>query len=476
MKISKIIVQLTYLAHITILYGYSEVTDFGKLYPAKVTKVIYPTTIEEIQTIIKKASENHQKISVAGARHSQGGQSNASSSINIDTSKFNKLISLNTKNKTVKVQSGMTWEQLQEILHPHNLSVAVMQASNIFSIGGSASVNVHGRDPFWGPMIESIKSITLINSNAEIIYADRDHNPELFKLAIGGYGLFGFIAEIELFVTNNYICEKKQTSMDYKEYPKYLKKNVLTDKNIQLHYARLNTTPGKNFLKELLSFEYIAHRSPIPSTTLPKEENIKFNQYILKIYRKNWGKVTNSIRWFVEKYFTSPWEKVKTVTRNHAMRPYILALQDVPEGYTDLLQEYFIPLNKFDHFVKNLRKLAIQHKIKLMNVTLRWTPINTESFLSYAQKNTVAFVIYFTTQLTEKELKNIEVFSVKLTDLCLHCQGTFYLPYQRFATKQQLLKSYPVLPLFITKKQEYDPASLFTSNWYQNYLIRTLSS
>ncbi len=110
-----------------------------------------------------------------------------------------------------------------------------------------------------------------------------------------------------------------------------------------------------------------------------------------------------------------------------------------------------------------------------MNVTLRWTPKNKESFLSYAQKDTVALVLYFTAQLTETELQDIKSFSLKITDACLDCGGTFYLPYQRFATKKQLLKAYPQLPDFIDIKKKYDPSGLFVSNWYQDYLLPTLS-
>lgn len=470
MNINKLISILL----VTLTIKALDVTDFGKLYPAKVQKVVYPITIEEIQKIIKKAKINGQQISIAGARHSQGGQSNASNSINIDIKKFNKLVSLDTKNKLVKVQSGMTWEQLQDILHPHNLSVAVMQASNIFTIGGSASVNVHGRDPFYGPMIESIKSITLIDQDGEIVQADRTTNSELFSLAIGGYGLFGFIAEIELWIKDNCICKKEKTSMNYKDYPKYLMDKVLTNKKVQLHYARLNITPGKHFLKELLSFEYIDQMKPIQKTILPVEKNIPVNQYIMGLYRKYWGKLTSGLRWIAEEYFDNPWEKVKILTRNHAMRPYIHALENQPEGYTDLLQEYFIPLNKFDYFVQKLTDLTKKYEIKLMNVTLRWTPKNTESFLSYAQKDTVAFVLYFTCQMNEQELKNITSFSRDITNVCLDCGSSFYLPYQRFATKSQLLKAYPQLPQFIEKKKEYDPAQIFTSNWYQDYLVPAL--
>ena len=100
-----------------------QVTDFGKLYPTQVNKIEYPATIQEIQAIIKDAYKKKLTVSIAGVRHSQGGQSNSFHSINIDTKKFNKLLHIDKEQMIVKVQSGMTWKQLQAILHPYDLSV-----------------------------------------------------------------------------------------------------------------------------------------------------------------------------------------------------------------------------------------------------------------------------------------------------------------------------------------------------------------
>jgi hypothetical protein len=58
-----------------------EVTDFGKLYPAKVERAVYPATIQKVQNIIKNTHKNDVKVSITDTWHAQGGQFNASNSI-----------------------------------------------------------------------------------------------------------------------------------------------------------------------------------------------------------------------------------------------------------------------------------------------------------------------------------------------------------------------------------------------------------
>lgn len=453
-----------------------QVTDFGKLYPTNVSTIEYPKTTQDVQNIVLKARKDQKTISIAGARHSEGGQSNALNSINIDMLSMNKLIVIDVKHKRVKIQAGMTWEQLQDILHPLNLSVKVMQASNIFSIGGSACVNVHGRDPFCGPMIETIRSLTLVDHEGNVKHLSRQKNSSLFSLVIGGYGLFGIITEIELDVTDNCICDKEQTLMPYTKYTDYLQNTVLTNPNIQLHYARLVNIPGKNFLKEVLCINYIDQHKPIIKTILPIETNLKTTRFLMNLYRTYWGKFVNRIRWWTEEHLPGPWENVDIVTRNHVMRPYVKVLQSSSTKQADLLQEFFIPVHTFETFIEKLAELSTKYKIKLLNVTLRWTPKNTESFLSYSRQDTIAFVLYFTTSLKPKQIKIIEKYTQQLTDACLQCHGTFYLPYQRFATKEQLLQSYPNIEKFIKQKDQFDPTDIFVNNWYCDYIVPTLTT
>src|SRR5712692_8328193 len=70
-------------------------------------------------------------------------------------------------------------------------AVKLMQTSNVFSIGGSLSVNCHGRLPGRPPMISTVRSLSLLTADGEIKRCSRSDNAELFRHAIGGYGLFG---------------------------------------------------------------------------------------------------------------------------------------------------------------------------------------------------------------------------------------------------------------------------------------------
>lgn len=452
----------------------SQVSDSGKLYPTDVTIVTFPTTIQQIQDIVKQAHATKKKISIAGARYSQGGQSNATDSINIDLSHFNKLVQINKTQKTIRVQPGMTWEQLQNILQPLNLSVKVMQSSNIFSIGGSASVNVHGRDLRYGPMIETINSCTIINAVGEIQHLSRTENPELFSLVIGGYGLFGIIIEIELSLTDNPICYKEQEIIPYQKYIAHFNDKILTNPDINLYYGRFVMIPGESYLQDVISVSYLidhqkhrAKRQP-----LQPEKSITWNQLLFNIYRKNQGKWISWLRHTIEMHSTAPWETGKFTCKNQLMRPYVHSLENTSSKSTDLLQEYFIPLSQFTQFTDQLRTWSQLYNIKLLNVTLRFVPKNNESFLSYAQSDTIAFVIYFTTNLDYQSIAIIQQYTNKLAHACLQIGGTLYLPYQQFASPQAIYASYPMLQDFISKKKLYDPQETFTSNWYANYITK----
>lgn len=448
-----------------------KATDFGHLYDAKIHRSDYPKSIQNVQNSINYARQHNLKISIAGARHSQGGQSYATGSINLDLMNMNNVLKIDREKGLVTVQAGITWEQLQDMLHRFHLSVAVMQASNIFSVGGSLSVNVHGRDPSFGPIIETIESFKIVDCFGVVHQISRQKDPYLFSLVIGGYGLFGVVVEVTLHFVANCVCKKEQKSMGYEKYPNYLIGSVLNNLRMQLHYARLTTIPGKHFLKEIVAVNYTKAIPSKKDTPLLPEKNIEFNKKLLDLSRKLWGKIVAKVRWFFEEKITPPWEDVDVLTRNHVMRPYVQCLVSDSDAYIDLLQEYFIPLNYFVYFTDQLRAWAETNSIALLNVTLRWMPKNTESVLSYSTDDTIAFVLYFTIKNNDQQKAKIEKCSQDLITVALKTGGSFYLPYQRYATRSQLLQAYPRLSEFVQAKNQFDPLNLFVSDWYQKYIL-----
>ncbi len=140
------------------------INNFSEFNPVTVEAVIQPTQEQEII----KAVKNHQgKISIGGARYSMGGQIALEKSLHIDMRKYNQITGFSAQDKTITVQAGSTWRDIQRFIDPYNLSVATMQTYANFTVGGSLSVNVHGRYVGSRPIIASVKQFKIILANGE---------------------------------------------------------------------------------------------------------------------------------------------------------------------------------------------------------------------------------------------------------------------------------------------------------------------
>ncbi len=121
-----------------------EVTDFSGIYHANINCIEYPKSISQLRDIVINADK---PIAVAGGKYSMGGHTWCKDGIVINTKHLHAITSFDPDQKIITVQAGACWRDVQEFLHKHNLSIIVMQSYNDFSIGGSLSVNCHGRDP-----------------------------------------------------------------------------------------------------------------------------------------------------------------------------------------------------------------------------------------------------------------------------------------------------------------------------------------
>src|SRR5947199_2791285 len=78
-----------------------------------------------------------------------------------------------------------------------------MQSNHNFSVGGSLSANCHGWQCQKPPIASTVESLRLMDADGTILRCSRTENAELFSLALGGYGLFGVILDVELRVVPN---------------------------------------------------------------------------------------------------------------------------------------------------------------------------------------------------------------------------------------------------------------------------------
>lgn len=448
------------------------INDFSRLNPTQVHQINTPTSYKEIQDILHYAKKHNLKITVTGSRHSQGGHAFYPHGIIIDLEKLNKVLHFNAEKKLITVQAGATWEQLQLFLHDYGCAVKIMQYANIFTLGGSLSVNCNGIDPHYGPLIESIESIKILQSNGSIVTASRSENPELFSLAIGGYGLFGIILEATLQVVKDDLYKPEIKTVSIYDYVEKIK-TIQDDPNIGFHFAFLTLTPfKKNLFGKIVCLDF----NKINETQFSdkKQKNIRQLQYphytkIKKVGVKLWSKskIIKALHWIPE---AKKYNKV--ISRNNIMRPPVDHMYTNSARSTHLLQEYFIPVDNFIPFITSLETIAQQLNINIMHIALRFIPKNTESYLSYTSTNRIGIVILINQKFTEHDYKKTLQWTQKVIQAAYSLGGVYYLPIQLHATEDQALQTYPQLDTFFALKKSYDPAELLMNHFYEKYAIR----
>ena len=136
---------------------------------------------------------------------------------------------------------------------------------------------------------------------------------------------------------------------------------------------------------------------------------------------------------------------------------------------TDILQEYFIPRDKMPQFVDELRTIVKGNGANLINVTIRIVHKDDITTLNYAKQDMFAYVLYFNQKFNEREGQVLQKTTTDLIDLALDLDGTYYLPYQLFYSKEQLRRAYPRIDEFFAAKKTYDPGEVFTNKFYEKY-------
>lgn len=443
--------------------------DRGRLLPVKMKSVKSTDSEDEIQSIVRNADLKDEKISIAGMQHSQGGQTLYPGGIMLDMKQYNKILNLDEKNKLITVQSGVTWADIQSYINPYGLALKVSQSQNIFTVGGSMSVNVHGRDIRHHTLIETIESFRLLNAEGQIINVSRNENTELFKLVIGGYGLFGVILDVTLELTEDELYQVHTESISYDEYTSYFTKNVLQNDDVKMHLARISVAPD-SFLTDMYvtDFSTASDQSNLEDyTSLKRESIIAIPKFFLGLSRlSGWGKNTF---WNIQEGYNDRLEH-SYMSRNNVMRSETTFMDYDSATNTEVLQEYFVPIDQYSAYIDDLRKLLKDEKeINLLNITVRYVGQNEESVMSYTKDDMFALVILINQGKSEESIESTGQIIRKMIDVTLDHDGSYYLPYYHYPTRKQLEKAYPRTNEFFEMKEKYDPEERFMNLFYEEY-------
>lgn len=437
------------------------INDITELNPIPMARVVAPRSIEDIVTAITTSSG---PISIGGGRFSMGGQTAIDNGLQLDMRDYDQVVAFDADKREITVESGMSWRELQEYIDPYDLSVKIMQTYANFSVGGSLSVNVHGRYIGHGPVISSVRAIKMVLADGSVVSASREENAELLFAVIGGYGGIGVISEVTLSLALNEKVGRQTQTMPTTEYAEYFSDNIRDNSEVVFHNADMYP-PAFETVRDVSWYVTegdltIEDRLIAVDETywwLPKLVNFSNSGGIGKWTRKS---IFEPLYYAFDRVAWRNWEASYDV-------------RELGEGdrsdETWVLQEYFIPVENFDSFVPKMRDIFNEYEVDVVNVSVRHALPDPDSYLSWARNEVFAFVVYHSQGTTDAARQNVGVWTRKMIDAILSENGAYYLPYQPHATREQFLSAYPNAGKYFAVKRKADPDNRFQNKLWEKY-------
>jgi len=477
------------------------INDISFLNETDLSCIIAPKSVKEISNIVRWINEwnrTNEKIhiSVVGARHSQGGHIASKLGIVLDMKFLSSVDNPKIKNGlwTVKAEAGALWSDIHRVISQFNgysLANKVQQSSTPFTVGGTLSVNAHGRSFSYGSVIHSVERLTVILPDGTITNVSRTENSSLFKQIIGGYGLFGVIVDATLELHENQNLKPDGEPFDSpEEYIAILTEMLKgtprhTIKRDELGALESETLSPIAFLFATLSLDregfmtkgtaYTYRHLPgvdksgyVNSDPKPSLFNLRALVTNVGFWLKRKGLLVTTAQKAQDNFLMTQDTRLKLLTP--PIEPILAASSN---NKPDLLQEYFIPVRRMPEFINHAKEVFSNNGVILSNASLRFIPkSNQSSLLTYESttEDQLAIVLYFSLELSKNRLAEAKAWTQDLVDKSFALNGRYYLPYQQWPSKEQFEQAYPNYNTFKGYKLAGDPNEVFSNKFYQYYL------
>jgi FAD/FMN-containing dehydrogenase len=339
-----------------------------------------------------------------------------------------------------------------------------MQSYDNFTVGGSLSVNAHGRYVGLGPIVLSVKSLRLLLADGSIVTATPTENPDLFYGAIGGYGALGVIAEATLQLADNVRVEEHSQLMPLSAYPSFFAENIRNNNDVVFHNADIFPTAFN--VVRVTSYTKTQKPVTVSERLTPANGDYAANRRAIEMVSEWPGG-----KW-MRQHVLDPWLYRKSAVewRNREASYDVRELEPVSrKSSTFVLQEYFVPVARMSEFAPRMAEILRRHHVNVINISIRHSRPDPGTYLAWARSEVFCFVIYYKQGTSESAQREVRIWTRELIDRAIEEGGSYYLPYQILATKEQFHAAYPRAWEFFKLKGRVDPENKFRNRLWDAY-------
>ena len=449
----------------------------SRLSGARVFKIVEPRSVEDVRNAFKEARTEEKAVCIAGGRHSMGGQPFAEDSFLLDIRKMNRIASFDVERGLIEVEAGVMWPQLLEFLVNNTgagdkqWTFSQKQAGvDKVTIAGSLAANMHGRGLALAPFISDIESFRLLNARGDVVQCSRSDNPDLFRAAIGGYGLFGFVTSVTLRLVPR---RKVQRIVEIRNADGLMGAFAerVADGFTYGDFLLSTDERSAEFLRRgvFTCYRPVAEDMPISPTRRQLSERDLADLWLLAHTDKS-----EAFRRY-SAYYQATGEQVSWSDE--------VQMSQYPDNYhrdvdrkigtevraTEGIAEVCIERPALEAFLAEARTYARLSSVNIIHGSVRLIEPDSESFMPWARKPYACVSLHLHIEHNSAGLIRAGDQFRRLIDLALKHGGSYYPAYHRHALRRQVDACFPMFRDFLLLKRKYDKEELFQSDWYRHY-------
>ena len=416
--------------------------------------------VSALRAELRDARAEGRPVNIGAARHSMGAHAIPRDGHAITVEGPD--IEVDQDAGVMRVGAGTRWRDAIAVLDPLGLSPKVMQSNHDFGVAATFSVNAHGWPTAHGPMGATVRRLEMVLADGSLVSASRDENSDLFRAAMGGYGLIGLVTRLEVEVVPNQLLDPAFRTLPAADFA-----NAFTEavRRSPMTYGRLNVD-REGFFEEALLVAYAPTEGEIP----PAAGSGFLSRASRPVFRAQVGSdAIKRGRWWME---TEVGPRLAgAASRNSLLNEPVATLDDRDPGRTDILHEYFVAPDRFGDFLDAARRIIPASYQELLNITVRWVEQDAESLLSYAPEGPrIASVLLFSQEMSQRAEADMARMTREMIDAVLDLGGSYYLPYRPHATLAQFRRCYPRWEDLAALKRRVDPQAMLRNGFWDNYL------
>ena len=449
----------------------------SQLNRTRVASVFSPRSAADLRSVIEYAKANRQTVSICGRRHSMGGQQFASDGVLLDMTAMNRVLGFDRERGVIEVEGGIEWPELLAQLSlaqtGEERQWGIMQkqtGADRLSLGGALAANVHGRGLTFKPIIDQVESFTLLNYAGDLLRCSREENGELFRLVIGGYGLFGVVTSVRLRLWRRQKVERVVQIRDLEEIPRAFEQRI-ADGYLYGDFqfatdSRRDSFLGRGVFSCYRPVDPATPITPNPTRFHPKDwERLTYYTHRYKkrafdVYTKRYLATSGQVYWsdsqlsaaYVDNYHEELDRRLGAKVKA-----------------TEMITEIYVPREKLVAFMTDAKRVLRDESANVIYGTVRLIEKDDESFLAWAREPWACIIFNLHVVHDRPGIEKAARSFRGLIDLGIKHGGSYYLTYHRYARRDQVEACYPQFKEFLRRKQKYDPQEVFQSDWYRHY-------